>query len=566
VEKIKKETIFLLVLLTITLTVVACGGGEEAAEPEFAEEAELEAVELEENAQDEQMDDGLETPEEIFDEDFPEVTIVTVPDPHPRDSFDGLPEYVTLDGCFVDLSFSGLQPDWYECGYVIVPADHNASGGNTMHLGVVKFLAESENPQFDPLFVAQGGPGASAIYVTPFATEDPWFEQTRTDRDIIFFDQRGTLFSNPTLTCDGYGEARRKALVDGQFREKSADLVAEAISACTAEISAAGWDLSNFDSLQNAADVNAIRAALGYDQINYYGISYGTILGQHLLRDYPEMLRSVTLDGVAPLAVNWGKDEGLRKQAALDTLIAACAANETCSQQYPAMAETLPELYQALEAEPATVTIYDLSDDELDLPLDGDMLATIVVDKMYNTNNYPLLFGALQNAADSRDYGYFANNIDASLGSSSVAMLMHFAVVCAEDADFEPEEVGLNRVSPMIQGYSSIDTSQYLAVCEELGVDLLDDFVDEPIESDQPILLLSGTFDPATPPSELSMILPGLSNAHSFTLPNGAHGQLLSGDQCAAEIFKRFLIDPTAEPDGACLKALSVNFTNSDDD
>ena len=68
------------------------------------------------------------------------------------------------------------------------------------------------------------------------------------------------------------------------------------MSACEAQ----GIDLSAYNSVQNAADVDLIRQALGYDEYNYYGVSYGTFLGFHLLRDQPEHLRSAILDGVVP--------------------------------------------------------------------------------------------------------------------------------------------------------------------------------------------------------------------------------------------------------------------------
>ncbi len=66
-----------------------------------------------------------------------------------------------------------------------------------------------------------------------------------------------------------------------------------------------GTDLAAYNSLENAADIEALRTALGYDQINLYGVSYGTLLALHALRLYPGALRSVILDGVVPPQINF---------------------------------------------------------------------------------------------------------------------------------------------------------------------------------------------------------------------------------------------------------------------
>ena len=65
-----------------------------------------------------------------------------------------------------------------------------------------------------------------------------------------------------------------------------------------------GVDFTAFTSKQNAADMYSVADALGYDQFNYFGVSYGTLLGQYVMdqaKDHPGMLRSVILDSVVPI-------------------------------------------------------------------------------------------------------------------------------------------------------------------------------------------------------------------------------------------------------------------------
>lgn len=60
------------------------------------------------------------------------------------------------------------------------------------------------------------------------------------------------------------------------------------MSACFERLQSEGIDLSAYNSLENAADVPLVVQALDYDEYNFYGVSYGTLLGLHLMRNHPE--------------------------------------------------------------------------------------------------------------------------------------------------------------------------------------------------------------------------------------------------------------------------------------
>ena len=81
----------------------------------------------------------------------------------------------------------------------------------------------------------------------------------------------------------------------------------DAIQACKDDYKAQGVDLTGYNSVENAEDINAIRKTLGYDKIIYYGQSYGTLLGQFLLRIHPEIMEAIVLDGIAPASANTGR-------------------------------------------------------------------------------------------------------------------------------------------------------------------------------------------------------------------------------------------------------------------
>src|SRR5690606_20838751 len=104
------------------------------------------------------------------------------------------------------------------------------------------------------------------------------------DRDLIVFDQRGTGYSEPTLQCQELIDLTYETLDVVLEDEEAFRLDLEASTACRDRLVAQGIDLTAFNTQENAADVRDLRLALGYEEWNLLGISYGTRLGLTVLR------------------------------------------------------------------------------------------------------------------------------------------------------------------------------------------------------------------------------------------------------------------------------------------
>jgi pimeloyl-ACP methyl ester carboxylesterase len=182
----------------------------------------------------------------------------------------------------------------FECGYLTVPEDRSRPDGRTIRIPIARQPARSPTPRNDPIVFLAGGPGGTGLLEQSAASG--W----NTDRDVVFVSQRGTLKANPFLSCPEIDE----------FTERSAQLVmadpatstasAAATSACRDRHAREGWDLAAYNTTENAADVADLRTALGVAEWNVYGVSYGTNLALQLLRDHPEGIRAMVLDGVVP--------------------------------------------------------------------------------------------------------------------------------------------------------------------------------------------------------------------------------------------------------------------------
>ena len=215
-------------------------------------------------------------------------------------------------------------------------------------------------------------------------------------RELIFFDQRGIGLSEPALDCPAVQDLSID-LLDNQVGgrqlsdQEAYDLVLNSFLSCGEDLEA-GADLSAYNTLASAADVNDLRIALGYDQVNLWGGSYGTRLALGVMRDYPEGLRSVVLDSAYPPDVDLYLDAPKNANSAFNVLFNACAEDPVCNQNYPDLGEVFFNTVELLEARPYdTVIMNPLTGESFDAVIDGETLMGLIFQLLYETELLPNL-------------------------------------------------------------------------------------------------------------------------------------------------------------------------------
>ncbi|PSN10753.1 6-pyruvoyl tetrahydropterin synthase [filamentous cyanobacterium CCT1] len=222
----------------------------------------------------------------------------------------------------------------------------------------------------DPVMDLRGGPGGSTLESSALGTRAKIYESLRQTRDIIVLDQRGTQFSN-RLGCAPVVLVTTKVLLDPdsqyagildplleQMRARfpnATDNILNLYTAfdlCARILENHGNDLSNYNTPNSAQDVVNLTAALGYDQINLYGISYGTYLAQRIMANHPDRVRSVVLDSTVPLQAN--KYELIVRDLEISflNLVEDCEADTACAAAYPNLTERTQALLNHLDQAP----------------------------------------------------------------------------------------------------------------------------------------------------------------------------------------------------------------------
>lgn len=417
------------------------------------------------------------------------------------------------------------------CGTFAVPLDPNAPEGKRIDLFVAIVEALAEEPRPDPLVVLAGGPGDAATRF--FAMSETAFSRTLRRRDVLLVDQRGSGNSAP-LHCEELQQASRLDLSGADV-----DNLVELALDCLRKTA---HDPRFFTTSLAVADLDLVRQALGYEGLNLYGISYGTRVAQHYLRRFPQRVRSAVLDGVLPTQVALGPDIALASQAALEALFERCRAEAACAAAYPQLQQRFNATLERLREAPVDVSFgHPRTGAATDMTVDHTVLAGVVRLLLYSPQTASLLPPLIE-AAHLGDYRHWAAQATVvSEALSELAIGLNYAVMCTEDEPFWPS-IDMAAQANTYLGTTLVDVTR--GVCGTWPTGFMDEGFKQPLESDAPILLLSGELDPITPPRYAELAAQSLTNAVSVVAPGEGHGMLTV--PCLQHVMAEFL--DTADP------------------
>lgn len=216
-----------------------------------------------------------------------------------------------------------------ECGTLTVPLDRADPGGPTIELALVRVPAARPDERLGVLLTNPGGPGAGGV---DYALARPFPQEVLDRFDLIGWDPRGVGGSAP-LAC-GDNVDRFLDLdpgPDSRAERRELNDAARAIAdECAAEDGAL---LPHIGTVDVVADMDAIRVALGEDQISYAGLSYGTALGLGYLERFGARTRAMVLDGVVDPSqglVDFLWRQGVAIEGQLDEVLASCDDDPEC--------------------------------------------------------------------------------------------------------------------------------------------------------------------------------------------------------------------------------------------
>jgi pimeloyl-ACP methyl ester carboxylesterase len=428
------------------------------------------------------------------------------------------------------------------CGTLPVPQDRAAPAGRRIDLAVALVPGRAKQAMPDPVFLLAGGPGQSALESFPAVAGA--FGEILRNRNVVLVDQRGTGRSQP-LRCrpaEDAGANAADALDPAAARRRAGE--------CLATLDA---DPRHFTTSDAVLDLEAVRVAIGAGEVNLVGISYGTRVALEYLRRHPDRTRAVVLDGVVPPELALGAGHARNLDAALEANFALCEADAACRRQFGSPRAQLDRLLADVRAQPRTVRYNDpITDEVREEPLTPQTVSGVVRMYAYVPLLATMLPRLLAEAGAGRPEMLMAQaRMIESLADEQIAQGMQLSVFCAEDADrlrVDPADAGTLLGTGFV--------ASLLAQCEVWPRGRRPPDFNAPVQSDRPVLLLSGEFDPVTPPRNAAAVLRHLPNGRHLVGRGQGHNVMVAG--CAPRLMARFISAASARDlDAGCLDQLA---------
>ena len=443
------------------------------------------------------------------------------------------------------------ETDKVRCGYLVVAENRTRKNSRTIRLPIVILKSSSKNPEPDPVLRTLGGPGASSLRMIRGRRFSPWLNS----RDQVIFEQRGTRYAEPNLDCPEVGSVRVDNVKTNVTGQTAVRREVAAAKTCYQRLLNSGADLTGYDSVQSAADIEDLRKALGYSQWNLYGVSYSARLMLNVMRDYPKGIRSVILESVLPPAVNYdevGVDGAMR---ALDLFFANCAAEADCARSYPQLEKSFYELVRRANQNPIDFSFKPSgAGEKLHIKLSGEDIITWLLDYVLSADREAILAGPMQISrvvdGDLRPRQIY---VEDKMSPGGYMLGMRFSFWCREEVPFENtlKIAAQARRYPKLMGYEI--QPALLGTCTVWKVGSSHPRENQAVKSTIPTLILAAEYDAYTPPAWGRLVAKDLRNSRFFEVPQVGHGPGFSS-QCARKMIADFLNDPHTSPDASCLQ------------
>ena len=405
------------------------------------------------------------------------------------------------------------EPIRAELWRIRVPENRQRPSRGDIELAFIRLTSTASRPG-PPIVWLAGGPGESGTD----ALKGPLGElllALREHTDVIVLDQRGTGLSRPRLDCPGSFDLPPREPGD---RVKVLAAVTSLARECRSYWEARGRDLSAYNVLEMADDVDDVRKALGRETVSLLGASFGTQVALATVRRHERRVHSAVLLGVV------GPDQMLELpstfQKHLLEIDRLARQDRDLSRRIPDFLALVGRVLKRLEKNPIAVGVSDPDTREnVTVGLGRMDLVCLTRRLLYSREDLE----ALPAFYDAMERGGFSGFARAMLHSrrATAPSAVRFLVSCASGASLERRKrIEAEKVSALLEDLLNFPIPE---VCQAWGVPELPPDFRSPVRSGVRVLLVSGTLDPHTPAANAEEVLAGLPNATHVVIEGATH-------------------------------------------
>ncbi len=430
------------------------------------------------------------------------------------------------------------------CGTYEVMENRRVRKGAKIRLNFIILPAWTLDPAPDPIFIFSGGPGQGSADTVAHYTRH--YEKLRWERDIVLVDQRGTGQSN-RLHCQREGDPdSAQTYLQDMFPE-------DYVKNCRKEL-AKKANLRYYDTTTAMQDIDSLREALGYEQINVIGASYGSYTGIVYMKYFPERVRSAFLSKIA--MPNWTYSGSIapHTQDALERLLEDCALDPDCAADYPLLSQQLDQVLNQLKQQAAVVWITN--------PITGAPESVTFTHNNFIHGLRSMLYSTSASKWIPVFIHWAAQGIFSPIAEYTADYLwwvsenimdgMFLCVTCTETIPYIDYEEARALAQGTMMGTYRLDQQKNACDWWVRGEHPAD-FHEMPV-LDIPALIVSGEIDPVTPPRYAEELAGYLPNSLHVIIPNAGHSHSTVWEDCMDEVVAQFISQGSvAELDVSCV-------------
>lgn len=399
-----------------------------------------------------------------------------------------------------------------------------------------------------PLLFINGGPGASTILsYGSFEHWVNWVDSISIDHDLVLFDYLGTGNSKPSYKCEEFPKVADNILAESLTASEEAEVYEQIARNCHAQLIQNDRDLSKLTLPYHLEYISKIFEAFPDAEWDVYGGSYGTRVSLALLHHPPQNLRKIVLDGVLPLEIDMFLETPGLLHKALQNLFDGCRKDSDCNRRFYDLEKKFFYLVNSLQESPLKFEIaHPYTQIKIPVVINGHRLISLVQQSLYRWDLIQQLPHALSSAVegDIDPLSPMVQDLSWYYFDKDWNDALFISAGCSEN------RIGITSDSLVHQAKAYPRLIEYLRPmwtndpCDYWKVPKVPVQYHRPAQTSIPILLLSGSYDPVTPPSWADKTKLHLTNAYSFEFSGIGHGTIVS-DLCAQEVMKQFLLDET---------------------
>lgn len=410
------------------------------------------------------------------------------------------------------------------CGVFDAPENAAKPDDRRLAISVVVVPASSGSASADPIAPLMGGPGEQATSAAAYFAKQ--FASLLRHRDLLLMDQRGTSRS-AALRCD-------LSSSDDLAANLRDFLPLRAVRACEQKVREEA-DVSQYTYTHLAHDLDQVRRALGYEQLNVFAGSYGTRAAAVYVREYPASVRTLYMGSVVPLDVPTPLVFAKAAQHGFEMTFDACAADPACRAAFPNLREEFEQILARLDSGvevrlPGSTSRARLHRGRVVEALrtalyraEGASRVPWMIHEAFKGDWTPIVDEILQTA---RTRG----------AESDVSFGVFLTITCNDDVPFVREE----EVAPATQGTYLGDyrIRQQQAACATWPKVAHSADFRKPVRASAPTMFVSGEIDPAAPLWYTQRVASGFSDRIEIVQRNQGHTEW---NECVGRLYEQFV-------------------------